>query len=312
MSTRCTLLIGGGGFIGRAVARALVGRRRVAVLDIGSRPPSGLPEEVAFHTGDFSDPATLDAALEGVEEVVHLAYASVPKTSFEHPVDDILRNLPPVVGLFEELVKRRVGKVVLVSSGGTVYGQAHYLPIDEKHPTFPISPYGITKLTVEKYGLMYRHHQGLPLVIVRPANPFGEEQAPFRGQGFVSTAMASVMQGKDIVIFGKTGIVRDYLHVDDVAAGIAAALEEGLPGEIYNIGSGRGHSNQDLLAALAPLAHKAGLPIRIHEEPARPFDVLSNVLDCSKLAAHAGWKPSLDFSEALERTWDHLALTWRT
>ena len=100
-------------------------------------------------------------------------------------------------------------KLVLVSSGGTVYGNPSTVPVAEDHPTTPISPYGITKLAIEKYAAMYRLTAGLPVVCVRPGNAYGEGQRPFSGQGFIATAMASVIQGKEVVLFGERGTVRD-------------------------------------------------------------------------------------------------------
>ena len=98
------------------------------------------------------------------------------------------------------------------------------------------------------------------------------------------------------MLFGQNGTVRDYLHVRDVARAIVAALQHGLPGEIYNIGSGCGLSNRQILDNLDPLAAKAGLALQVRVMPERPFDVPSNVLDSRKLTRHTGWMPSVDFS----------------
>src|SRR5208283_5085757 len=132
---------------------------------------------------DYGDRSFLADLLKDVDEVVNLAYSTVPKTSFEDPVQDILSNLPSAVNLFLATSQSSVQRLVLVSSGGTVYGKAASLPIVETHPTNPISPYGITKLAIEKYAVMYHNHTGLPVVVLRPGNAFGEGQRPFTGQG---------------------------------------------------------------------------------------------------------------------------------
>jgi UDP-glucose 4-epimerase len=106
------------------------------------------------------------------------------------------------------------------------------------------------------------------------------------------------------MLFGQNGTVRDYLHVRDMARGIVAALQHGLPGEIYNLGSGCGLSNRQILNSLYPLAAKARLALEVRVMPERPFDVPSNVLDSQKLTQHTGWMPSVEFSTALSCTWD--------
>ena len=257
-----------------------------------------------YLAGDYGDRFFLTGVLQGMEEVICLAYTTVPKTSFENPVDDILSNLPASVNLFESAVSLGIKKLVLVSSGGTVYGKSPELPILESHATNPISPYGITKLAIEKYALMYHEIAALPVVCVRPGNAYGDGQRPFLGQGFVATAMASLLQGREIILFGESGTIRDYVHVDDIAQGIIAALEHGTPGSCYNIGSGVGKSNRDVLNAIFPHARAAGLEPHVRTEPLRPFDVPANVLDCSKLKNETAWRPMVAFEEGIKRTWE--------
>ncbi len=194
-------------------------------------------------------------------------------------------------------------KMVFVSSGGTVYGIAQSLPIREDHPTNPISPYGITKLTLEKYILMFNAMRGLPAVIARPSNAYGEEQQAFTGQGFIATAIKSILLRQTVDIFGPNGTVRDYLHVEDVARGIIAALDFGEPGGVYNIGSGIGLNNIEVLETIKPLADAYGYPVRINPLPERGFDVPTNVLDSAKLRNISGWFPETNFNDGIQRTW---------
>ena len=170
-----TLVIGGVGYIGmHLIPELLAAGRRVTVLDKKPIPPE-LPKGVSYVAGDFGQRDLISGLLDGHREVIHLAYASVPNTSFENPLADLLQSLPPTVQLFSE-VAARGGKLVLVSSGGTVYGEAIKLPIREDHPTKPISPYGVTKLTLENYAYLYAVTHGLKFVCIRPANAFGVGQ----------------------------------------------------------------------------------------------------------------------------------------
>lgn len=300
---RCCV-IGGAGFVGAHVTAVLANSgREVTVIGRRREPRVRLPAGVRYESGDYSDLEFVRAALRRADAVIDLAYSTVPKTSFEDPIFDIASNLPASVQLLREAAEAGIRKLVLVSSGGTVYGNAASLPIQEDHPTDPVSPYGITKLTIEKYAGMIGLASGLPIVVVRPGNAYGEGQRAFSGQGFIATAMYSIIEGRAIVVFGRGDTIRDYVHVSDIATGIVAALDFGQAGQIYNIGTGVGTSNIDVLRTIEPLALGADLKLRTETLPERAFDVRANVLDSRKLAAVAGWSPVIDFTHGIARTW---------
>jgi len=297
-----TLVIGGAGFIGtHLVSELLATGRTVTILDRRTDAIQELPRGADYVAGDFGQCQLIRELLCNHEEVIHLAYTSVPKTSFENPFSDLLENLPPTVQLFAETAESG-RKLLFVSSGGTVYGEAGTLPIREDHPTRPISPYGLTKLTLEGYAHLYAVTHGLKFVCVRPANAFGPGQKPFTGQGFIASAMTSMMRGLPVTVFGQRGTVRDYVYVGDLAAGIVSALEKGRPSEIYNLGSGVGRTNMDVIEAIAPLLEGLAKEIRIEHLPERAFDVRANILDSGKLHKDTGWRPATPFDKGLLRT----------
>lgn len=308
-TSRNTLVIGGGGYIGACIVPQLIATgRQVTVLGRSVKPRYALPNEVRYVGGDFSDLELISLLLDCHSEVIHLAYATVPNTSFLDPLADLMQNLTPAVQLFAQAAARKV-KLLLVSSGGTVYGQAAELPIRECHATRPISPYGVSKLTVENFAALSGVTQGLDFICVRPANAYGPGQRPFIGQGFIATAIASIMRRQPVVIFGEHGTVRDYLYVSDLASGVVHALEHGRSAETYNLGSGVGLSNLDVIEACRPILTDHGHEILIENLPERPFDVAANVLDSSKLREHTGWQREVDFSDGLRRTYDWLRMT---
>jgi UDP-glucose 4-epimerase len=299
------LVIGGGGYIGSFLVPLLIASGRfVTVLGRRAEPCTVLPEGACYVQGCFSDPVLIRRLLDDHHEVIHLAYATVPNTSFDNPLSDLLENLPPTVQLFAEAAIRG-NRLILVSSGGTVYGEAITLPITEEHPTRPISPYGVTKLTLEKYAFLYAKTHGLQVICLRPGNAYGEGQRPFMGQGFIATAIASAIIGKPITIFGKKGGIRDYIHVADLASGILKGLEYGEAGRTYNLGSGDGLSNMDIISYLKPLLAHQGYDIELSRQKARGFDVLINILDGTALREKTGWLPRINFEIGLERT-----VTW--
>lgn len=295
-----TLVIGGGGFIGAHLVPLLIkSGRQVTVLGRRSRPAYNLPAGVTFLSEDFGDTDAIRSLLDSHQEIIHLAYATVPNTSFENPLADLQENLPPTVRLFAEIAERG-GRLVLVSSGGTVYGEARKLPICEEHPTHPISPYGVTKLTLENYARLYGVTHGLKYVCVRPSNAYGAGQRPFMGQGFIATAIASALKGMPVRIFGASGTLRDYLHVRDLAAGMLAVLERGRLLETYNLGSGVGYSNLEVVELLSPMLANLGCRMVVEHLPERLFDVHVNVLNSSKLSRDTGWLPMVDYQDGLE------------
>ncbi len=303
---RNTLVIGGGGFIGAHLVPQLIATgRQVTVLGRSASARYEMPLGATYVAGDFGHPELIVALLDTHREAIHLAYATVPNTSFDNPVADLLQNLPPAVQLFSEAAIRGV-KLVLVSSGGTVYGATDDLPIRETHPTKPISPYGVTKLTLDNYAYLYAATHGLNFVCVRPSNAYGAGQRPYAGQGFVATAMASVLSGGAVKIFGQHGTIRDYIYVTDIASGIVCALEQGRLSETYNLGSGVGYSNLSVIDAIRPLMKELGCEVTLEMLPQRTFDVKANVLDSTKLQAHTAWKPKVGFDEGLRLTCEWL------
>ena len=303
MSSPSVLVIGGNGFMGRKLLPCLHGRAsRITALGRSPVLAKEAVPGVAYVRGDFGDTDVLMPLLDRHDIIVHLAYATVPNTSFDDPLADLLQNLPPVVGLFTEIAARKK-KLLLVSSGGTVYGEGLTLPITEDQPPRPISPYGVTKLTLENYAHLYAVTHGLQFVSVRPSNAYGPGQRPFVGQGFIATAMASAMRGQPVRIFGDRGAIRDYIYITDLTEGIAQLLTQGELSQAYNVGSRQGRSNMDVIEAMTPMLRESGHALQVEHLPERPFDVKANVLDARKIQALTGWKPEISFEQGLRLTY---------
>jgi UDP-glucose 4-epimerase len=298
------IIIGGSGFIGRHLCRLLLDAGR-EVLVVGRREGSAmmLPERCHYIRGNYGEVDTLRKILAPECDIIDLAYSTVPKTSFEDPLYDLTSNLPSSVRLLQEASRIGVRRVVLVSSGGTVYGPVVSLPITENHPTCPISPYGITKLAVDRYAMMYNLNEGLPVIVMRPGNAYGEDQRTGTGQGFLAAAINAILTERKIEIYGEQGTIRDYIHVTDVASGIFSALENGHDGKIYNVGTGIGASNLEIVSMLREFAERDGFAVRVMTLPPRRFDVEANVLDSTRLYTDAGWIPKIGLREGIERMW---------
>ena len=301
-------VIGGGGFIGGYLVEQLLSLgQQVSVIGRGFKRPAHLPGGVEYISGGYGDEKILSEAIKDIDVVYDLAYGTVPKSSFEDPIFDIVNNLPASVTLLQKAALSNLKRLVIVSSGGVVYGHSEIIPIAETFPTNPISPYGITKLTIEKYAYMFSRLQNLPVTIVRPSNAYGEGQKPFTGQGFIATAMGLIAMGEDIPVFGEKGTIRDYVHVKDVASGIIAAATLGGAGEIYNISSGIGLNNLEVLQEIEKAVRPYGKSVRVKTLPERGFDVPVSILSHEKLTQHTNWHPKISFEDGVSMMWNSFA-----
>jgi UDP-glucose 4-epimerase len=297
------LILGGGGFIGAAVAEQLLADGwRVRGFDRpGVKAPPRLAQAkgLTWVTGDFQTPADLAPALEGVDAVVHLIATSLPKSSNEAPAWDVETNVVATLRLLSMMVKRDIRKIVFASSGGTVYGVPRTVPIPEDHPTQPEVSYGITKLMIEKYLYLYGRLHGLQPVVLRIANPYGGGQRIDTAQGAVAAFLHRALHGEPLEIWGDGSVTRDYLHVSDVAAAFSCALRYQGPHQVFNIGSGHGLSINDLADAIEA---ELGRPIQRRYLPGRAFDVPVSILDNTRARDELRWSPAISLAEGLRMT----------
>jgi UDP-glucose 4-epimerase len=223
----------------------------------------------------------------------------LPKSSNDDPIYDVQSTVVASLHLLDAMRAQQSGRIVFISSGGTVYGAPKYLPVDERHPTEPEVSYGITKLAIEKYLLMYGRLFGIRPVILRVANPFGARQRVETAQGAVAVFLRRAMRGLPIDIWGDGSVTRDFIYISDVADAFAKALDYAGDQAVFNISSGVGTSLNELIALLEDVL---GVSVTRRYLNGRPFDVPVNVL-ANDLARRAlGWEPRVAMREGLART----------
>jgi len=298
---RC-LILGGLGFLGAALGRELIARGHpLRIFDHGEPQPrrhAGL-ESAERIQGDFLDRAVLDPALEGCDYVFHLIGTTLPSSAADNPTYDLETNVLGTLRLLELLRRRSPRRLVFSSSGGTVYGSAQQLPIAEHHPTEPRTPYGVSKLMIEKYLKVYRHLHGLRFRVYRFSNPYGPWQRQ-KEQGVVSTFLRRVRDREPIAVWGDGSVVRDFLYIEDLARAVTDSFGLEAEQDTFNCGSGQGTSVRELIDLIR---HVTGRAVAVEHSGGRPIDVPANVLDSSALTRLSGWRPKVSLREGVERTW---------
>ena len=297
------VICGGGGFIGSTIADRLLAEGHS--LRIFERPRVQPYreftdiEEVEWVTGDISSMHDVNDAIHGVDAVLHMVSTTLPKSSNDDTIFDVQSNVIGSLHILNAMVIHRVPSIVFISSGGTVYGNPLYLPVDENHPTNPVVSYGITKLAIEKYLQLYEQLHGIKAITLRVANPYGERQRLETAQGAVGVFLHHAINGTAIEIWGDGSVTRDYIHVNDVAEAFSRALAYSGVQRLFNVSSGVGTSLNDLIARIECVL---GQSIARHYLPGRSFDVPANVL-CNELArSELKWTPLVSLDEGIGQT----------
>lgn len=297
------VVVGASGFIGSHLVDALLAAGyRVKAL---ARHLPGLISPVAqadpnltFVSASMGESLALEKVMEGADVVFHLASGSLPQSSNRDPQADVQVNVLGSLNLLEAARMAQVKRLVMVSSGGTVYGVPQQVPIPETHPTEPTCSYGITKLAIEKYVALYRQLHGLDGVVLRVANPYGERQRLDASQGVVPVFMGKALRGEPLQIWGDGTTVRDFLHVSDVVSALLAAGRYSGDASVFNVGSGEGVSLNQLVGLLETTLERS---LDVKYLPSRGFDVPTNVLCIERAREHLGWSPSVPVVEGLRK-----------
>lgn len=295
MRQRC-LVMGGSGFIGTNLCRALSGR--VRILKAFSNSPVDI-EGVEWVQGDFLNNDDIVRAVEGVDVVFHLISTSTPASSNADPLADAQQNILQTLKLLEACRAKQVKRVIFISSGGTVYGDAKVLPTPESHPEQPICAYGVSKLAIEKYLYLYERLHGITAISLRVSNPYGPYQYAQKKQGVIGAFVSKFLAGQPIEIWGDGSVVRDYVYVDDVIdALIKASLYNG-NFRTFNIGSGIGASLKSIISTISKQVNEE---LDIVYKSSRALDVSKSVLDCTLAQRELCWSASHDLESGIGKT----------
>ncbi len=295
------LVTGGAGFIASHIVDAyLEAGHKVCVVDnLSTGRKENLNAGAQFIEIDICDPAIEEIfAANNFDTVNHHAAQMDVRKSVEDPAYDARNNVLGIINLLQNCARFSVSKFIFSSTGGAVYGEQQQFPADEEHPNWPVSPYGISKLSGEKYIHYYFHNYGMQYVVLRYANVYGPRQNPFGEAGVVAIFSTRLLTGQKAVIYGDGIQTRDYVYVGDVVRANVLALGY-LDNGCFNIGTSIETDVNVLFAKINELTHAA--QEEIHEPP-KEGEQMRSVLSYERAKGQLGWQPEISLDEGLHKT----------
>lgn len=295
------LVTGGAGFIGSHVADAFIdqGHEVVIVDNLSMGRMENVNPRAKFVKMNIQDAEIVELfEKEKFDVVNHHAAQMDVRLSVADPIFDANNNILGTINLLQAAVKNGVKKFMFISSGGAIYGEHDYFPADEEHPTRPLSPYGITKLTGEKYIHFYHHVYDLNFVILRYANIYGPRQSPTGEAGVVAIFSSRMLNGEQATVNGDGLQTRDYVFVGDVVNANLKALDYD-SNDYFNIATG---IETDVNELFHQLNHLTNANAKDIHGPAQPGEQLRSVLNIQKAKKLLNWIPQVSLNEGLAQT----------
>ena len=299
------LVTGGAGFIGSHLVDALIEKNhRVFVIDnLSTGFKKNINPKAKFFRVDLTNHKKIEVIIkkEKPEVIFHLAAQIDVRKSMADPVFDTRSNILASVNLINLAREYRVKKFIFSSTGGAIYGDTKNRPTGEKEPEWPLSPYGIAKLTVDKFLFYYREVHGLNFVSLRYSNVYGQRQNPHGEAGVVAIFLNKMLKGDQPVINGNGKQTRDYVYVGDVVSANLLALKNFTRSGIYNVGTGK---ETDVNQLFWEINCHFGKKFKEVHGPAKMGEQKTSCLDFAKIKKEFGWKPKVDFKTGIGKTFE--------
>lgn len=303
MLARRVLLTGGLGQVGSYLCESLAARGDiVTILDNLSSKSNPYPPEANFIKGDIRDAGLVNILAGQADIIIHCAAQIYVSRSMEDPLADAQNNVIGTLNLLNAARKANVRRFVYFSSAAT-YGETVRLPVDEAHPQEPLSPYGVSKLSGEKYALMFHKAYGLPTTSIRPFNIYSPRQDPSNSySGVISKFIDNISNDKPPVIFGDGSATRDFVSVHDVVDMVLLMLDnDACVGKAFNCGTGNITRIDDLANMVISLY---GTDLKPELKPERPGDIKDSYADISRARSVLGFAPKVSLNSGLSEIID--------
>lgn len=292
------LITGGGGFIGTNLLNYIKANEpKAEVVVITVSEPDFPIGDCRYIVGSIEEKEKYEQYLDEDTSVLHLAWNGFPNNKTSDIIAGVHNNIVGACILFKVAIEHRCRSIVFLSTGGGIYGKPETIPITEKHPTVPLSYYGIEKLAVENYLRQMTRGTETKATVLRVANPYGKYQRPFIGQGVISTFLASILTDRSVQVWGDGSAVRDYLFIDDLSDAILLAAHADYNFAIANIGSEIGTSINDIIYAVEQVT---GKKLLVQYVDATNAETGANILDCSFAHEKLHWKAKYSLDEGMK------------
>ncbi len=287
------LVTGGLGFIGSHFCQKLKKLdANVRIFDIGNGD-------------DIEDPKKLEDVISKKFDIIyHLAGFSGPSESNKNIKKSFGINTFSTVDLCELILKYSPKSKLILSSSRLEYGKPKYLPVDEEHPTNPISAYGLSKLAATQMALVYNKRYGLNVTIFRTSNVYGShKKKQFPGYNIINDFIDKAKEGEALTIYGDGNQERDYIYVSDLVEAFAAAACQNIStGQIYNLGYGKGIKFKDMVSLISNKVGKGEVKFVPWPKSYKDVETGSYISDISKIKKQLGFSPKIGFEEGIVKT----------
>jgi len=290
------LVTGGAGFIGSHIVDALIseGYHIVVFDDLSTGKKEHVNKNAKFYKAGLNDRLEEIFRKERIDIVVHQAAQINIRKSLSNPILDADVNIKGTLNLLE--CCKEVEKFIYASSGGAVYGEPRYLPVDEEHPVAPLSPYGVSKYIAEKYLQVYKEIYDLDYVALRYGNVYGPRQSGEGEAGVVAIFANKILHSERPTINGDGTQTRDFVYVTDVARANLLAMEKGK--NVYNIATGKETSVNEIFDMIKKILNTS---IKPEHAPPIKGEVRRIYLNIEKAKKELGWKPEVELEEGIEK-----------
>lgn len=294
------LVTGGAGFIGSHLVDRLIqeGHELVIVDNLSTGKRRNINRAAEFYRLDIQSSRLARVFRnERPSLVMHLAAQMDVRRSVDDPIYDAQVNILGTVNVLQQAANHGARKVIFASSGGAIYGDQEVFPASESHPTQPLSPYGISKLSGEHYLAYFQRLSGIQCVALRFANVYGPRQDPEGEAGVVAIFTRKLLNGEQAIINGNGRQTRDFIFVDDVVEAHLEVIGKEVQGT-YNVGTGEETTVNELFRILADQIRPGAKELH---GPAKKGEQIRSVIDAGKLR-QLGWEPKTSIRDGLART----------
>jgi len=301
------LITGASGFVGKHLASYLHTTQPDVTLfgtTLDSEQPSN-HDIVTYHQLDLRDETAVQTLLKTCQpdHIYHLAAQAFVPRSFEYPWETLDNNIRSQLNIIQSCLALGIKPRMLIISSAEIYGavKSDEMPMDENTLLRPTNPYSVSKVTQDLLGLQYYLSHQLPIMRARAFNHFGPGQNPRFVAPAFATQIAKIEASDEepFIYVGNLEAKRDFTDVRDIIRAYHLIVEQGTPGQAYNVASGKAYSIQYLLDTLLSYTDME-IEVRVDPKRLRPVDVPEIRGDSTKLSSDTGWKPTITFEETLK------------